>query len=117
MPCYEVMSALSNTTKFVFYCTTAFNNFLHLKLPLVMINLLSEHCPNAHLLDIFKYPSGVTFNISDPAEDESWRNSLKTWGFEDAPGLKHVFVSVKSGVYRPLFSVNYTNVNQGICTL
>ena len=117
MPCYEVMSALSNTAKFVFYCTTAFNNFLHLKLPLVMINLLSEHCPNAHLLDIFKYPSGVTFNISDPAEDESWRNSLKTWGFEDAPGLKHVFVSVKSGVYRPLFSVNYTNVNQGICTL
>ena len=116
-PCYKVMSASSNTAKFVFYCTLVYNYFRRHKLPLVIINLLNEHCPNAHLLDIFKYPSGVTFKISDPAEDESWRNSLKDWGTEDTPGLKHVVVSVKSGVYRPLFSVNYTNVNQGMCTL
>lgn len=116
-PCYEVMSASSNTAKFVFYCASELKNLARFQLPLVVINLLSEHCPNAHLLDIFKYPSGVTFNISDPAEDESWRNWLKSWGIEDAPGLKHVFVTVKTGVYRPLFSVNYTNVNQGMCTL
>ena len=116
-PCYEVMSASSNTAKFVFYCTTTFNNFRRDKLPLVIINLLSEHCPNAHLLDIFKYPSGVTFNISDFPEVKGWRSILSYRRMQDVPSLKHVFVSVKSGVYRPLFSVNYTNVNQGMCTL
>ena len=116
-PCYEVMSAASNTAKFVFYCTTKFKSFRRHKLPLIIINLLREHCPNAHLLDIFKYPSGVSFNISDPAKDESLRNRSKNRGTEDAPGLKHVFVTVKTGVYRPLFLVNYTNVNQGMCTL
>ena len=116
-PCYEVMSASSNTAKFVFYCAREFKNLARFQLPLVIINLLSEHCPNAHLLDIFKYPSGVTFNISDFAEVKRWRYILDYWWMNNAPGLKYVFVSVNSGVYRPLFSVNYTNVNQGMCTL
>ena len=112
--CYSTMTALSDTVRFDFWSTFLLCWFVHTELRLVLINLLSEHCPAAHLTDIFKYPNGVTFQISNPNIDGPLRTKLVHVTDTDAMCHNCFFLSAVSGVYWPRFQVNYTNVNQGM---
>ena len=113
--CNSVMTYLSDTVRFVFWNKFRFFCLvLDPELRLVLMNLLSEHCPAAHLTDIFKYPNGVTFHISKFRTDSPVRTRLVHVTDTDAICFSCFFFSAVSGVYWPRFQVNYTNVNQGM---
>ena len=113
--CFSTMTYLSDTVRFVFWSThDSFCWGKYIELLHVLINLLSEHCPTAHLTDIFKYPNGVMFQISNPNIDGPLRTKLVHVTDTDAMCHNCFFLSAVSGVYWPRFQVNYTNVSQGM---
>lgn len=114
-PCYQAKSHSSDTVKFVFRSFYEFCRYGQIQLPLVFVNLLTEHCPTAHLMDIFKYPNGVTFEISEPKVDERLRINVRGFGRANDSCLRCVFFSAFSADNESVSQVNYTSVNQGIC--
>lgn len=109
--CVSVITDVSGTTRFVAYSERKWCRDQH-SVNVFLMNLLYVHCTDAHVLEDFRQPSGVTMDLSVSV--------CYTETFSSSPVTKYscqwrgtVIVSTVSGAVGSPLQVVHTSINQG----
>ena len=109
--CVSVITDVSGTTRFVAYSERKWCRDQH-SVNVFLMNLLYVHCTDAHVLEDFRHPNGVTMDLS--------LSVCYTDTFSSSPVTQYscqwrgtVIVSAVSGAVGSPLQVAHTSINQG----